>query len=155
MDSGITVITIHTFVKSITIYIHAVLINIGVTVVINVIAGGTLPSPLPARLMVERINQFTKRQSLHIGDGESSVQRVAWCTGAAQNYLDAAVVAGADMFVTGEISEQSVHIAREEGIHFVSAGHHATERYGVQAVGEHLAEKFGLEHHFIDIDNPV
>jgi dinuclear metal center YbgI/SA1388 family protein len=116
---------------------------------------GTLPSPLPARLLIERINQFTARQALHIGDGELAVQRVAWCTGAAQNYLDAAVAAGADMFVTGEISEQSVHIAREEGIHFVSAGHHATERYGVQAVGEHLAETFGLEHHFIDIDNPV
>jgi dinuclear metal center YbgI/SA1388 family protein len=116
---------------------------------------GMLSSPLPARLLIERINQFTARQCLHIGDGELPVQRVAWCTGAAQNYLDAAVVAGADMFVTGEISEQSVHIAREEGIHFVSAGHHATERYGVQAVGEHLAEKFGLVHHFIDIDNPV
>ena len=116
---------------------------------------GTLPSPLPARLLIERISQFTRRQPLHIGDGESPVQKVAWCTGAAQNYLEAAVAAGADIFVTGEISEQSVHTAREEGVHFVSAGHHATERYGVQAVGAHLAEKFGIEHHFIDIDNPV
>ncbi|MEH6568157.1 MAG: Nif3-like dinuclear metal center hexameric protein [Halioglobus sp.] len=116
---------------------------------------GTLPSALPARLLIERIAQFTRRQPLHIGDGESPVQKVAWCTGAAQNYLEAAVAAGADIFVTGEISEQSVHIAREEGVHFVSAGHHATERYGVQAVGAHLAEKFGIEHHFIDIDNPV
>ncbi|HDY83182.1 MAG TPA: Nif3-like dinuclear metal center protein, partial [Halieaceae bacterium] len=66
-----------------------------------------------------------------------------------------AVAAGADLFVTGEVSEQTVHIAREEGIHFVAAGHHATERYGVQALGEHLAQNFSLEHRFIDIDNPV
>lgn len=116
---------------------------------------GTLPSALPAQVMVDRIAEFTQRQPLHIGDVGSSVQKVAWCTGAAQNYFAAAVSAGAQMFVTGEISEQCVHIAREEGVHFVSAGHHATERYGVQAVGSHLAEKFGLEHRFIDIDNPV
>ena len=69
--------------------------------------------------------------------------------------LDAAVAAGAEGFITGEASEQTVHIAREEGIHFLAAGHHATERYGVQAVGEDLATRFGIDHHFVDIDNPV
>ena len=63
--------------------------------------------------------------------------------------------AGVDAYLTGEISEQTVHIARESGLHFFSAGHHATERYGVQAVGNYLAEKFTLEHEFIDIDNPA
>jgi putative NIF3 family GTP cyclohydrolase 1 type 2 len=65
------------------------------------------------------------------------------------------VAAGADVFITGEASEPTVHVAREEGIHFIAAGHHATERYGVQALGEHLAETFSLVHRFIDIDNPV
>jgi putative NIF3 family GTP cyclohydrolase 1 type 2 len=90
-----------------------------------------------------------------IGDRERTMKRVAWCTGAAQSYIDAAVVAGADVFITGEISEQTVHVAREEGIAFIAAGHHATERYGVQAVGEALARKFSLEHRFFDEDNPV
>jgi putative NIF3 family GTP cyclohydrolase 1 type 2 len=92
---------------------------------------------------------------LHIGNSEALISRIAWCTGAAQHYIEDAVKAGADLFVTGEASEQTVHTAREEGIHFVAAGHHATERYGVQALGEHLAEQFSLEHCFIDIDSPV
>ncbi len=92
---------------------------------------------------------------MHIGDGAQRIERVAWCTGAAQSYIEAAVAAGADAFITGEASEQTVHIAREEGIHFFAAGHHATERYGVQALGDNLAAKFALEHRYIDIDNPV
>jgi putative NIF3 family GTP cyclohydrolase 1 type 2 len=83
------------------------------------------------------------------------VRRIAWCTGAAQEYIGAALVAGADLFITGEASEQTVHTAQEEGIQFVAAGHHATERYGVQALGEHLARQFSVQHRFIDIDNPV
>ena len=66
-----------------------------------------------------------------------------------------AIAAGVDAFITGEISEPSAHMARESGVAFISAGHHATERYGVQAVGNYLAEQFGLEHQFIDIDNPA
>jgi putative NIF3 family GTP cyclohydrolase 1 type 2 len=83
------------------------------------------------------------------------VRRIAWCTGAAQGYIETAVAAGADLFVTGEASEQTVHVAREEGIHFVAAGHHATERFGVQALGEHLGDHFDLEHRFFEIANPV
>jgi len=116
---------------------------------------GNLPEAVTAGQLVDRLEQITGRSALHIGNGEEQVRRVAWCTGAAQGYIEAAVVAGADIFVTGEVSEQTVHIAREEGIHFVAAGHHATERFGVQALGEHLAQKFPLEHHFIDVDNPV
>ena len=116
---------------------------------------GLLDQPISAAEMVQRLAQITGRRPLHIDAGAEPVRRIAWCTGAAQGYIDAAVAAGADMFVTGEVSEQTVHIAREQGIHFVAAGHHATERYGVQALGEHLATNFGLEHRFIDIDNPV
>jgi putative NIF3 family GTP cyclohydrolase 1 type 2 len=105
--------------------------------------------------MVAMLEAITGRTPLYVGDPEALVRRIAWCTGAAQDYIAAAVLAGADLFVTGEASEQTVHTAREEGIQFVAAGHHATERYGVQAVGEHLAAQFSLEHRFIDIDNPV
>jgi len=116
---------------------------------------GSLPEAIAAGELVGRLEKLTGRDALHIGDGEDPVRRIAWCTGAAQGYIEAAVAARADLFVTGEASEQTVHIAREEGIHFVAAGHHATERYGVQSLGEHLSETFSLEHRFIDIDNPV
>lgn len=121
----------------------------------GLVSVGELAEFIPAIEMVDRLNVLTGRAALHIGDASAPVRKVAWCTGAAQGHIDVAVAAGADMYITGEASEQTVHVAREEGIHFVAAGHHATERYGVQAVGQHLAEKFGLEHHFVDIDNPV
>ena len=116
---------------------------------------GSLPQSLAAGELVARLHDLSGRQPLHIGDAAATVQRVAWCTGAAQSYIEAAVAAGAEVFVTGEASEQTVHVAREEGVHFIAAGHHATERYGVQAVGEHLASRFGVQHRFFDIDNPV
>jgi len=95
------------------------------------------------------------RQPLAIQGNSKPIRTVAWCTGAAQNYIELAVAAGVDAYITGEVSEPTVHIARESGIHFFSAGHHATERYGVQAIGGYLASKFDLDHQFIDIDNPV
>ncbi|MEQ9463393.1 MAG: Nif3-like dinuclear metal center hexameric protein [Haliea sp.] len=116
---------------------------------------GRLPQPLRAADLVARLESLTGRAPLHIGDPGRPVQRIAWCIGAAQSYIGAAVAAGADLFLTGEASEQTVHIAREEGLQFVAAGHHATERYGVQALGEHLAARYGLEHRYVDIDNPV
>jgi len=116
---------------------------------------GELPAAVPAAEIAARVARLTGRNPLHIGDPGVPVRRLAWCTGAAQSYIDAAVAAGADLFLTGEVSEPTVHVAREEGIQFLAAGHHATERYGVQALGEHLAARFALEHQFIDIDNPV
>jgi len=83
------------------------------------------------------------------------VARIAWCSGGAQDYFEDALATGADLFVSGEISEQTVHLARETGMAFAAAGHHATERYGVQALAAHLAARFGLECEFVDIDNPV
>ena len=95
------------------------------------------------------------RKPLVIGEASRAVRRVAWCTGAAQGYLEDAVRLGVDAFLTGEVSEQTVHLARESGVAFIAAGHHATERYGVQALGAHLAGRFGLDHHFVDVPNPV
>ncbi len=82
-------------------------------------------------------------------------RRVAWCTGGAQSYFEAAIAAGADVFVTGEISEPQAHYARECGVAYIACGHHASERYGAPAVGQHVAAQLGLEHRFIDIDNPA
>jgi putative NIF3 family GTP cyclohydrolase 1 type 2 len=90
-----------------------------------------------------------------IGEASRPVKRIAWCTGAAQGYIEDAARLGVDAFLTGEASEQTVHFAREAGVGFIAAGHHATERYGVQALGAHLAARFGVEHRFIDIPNPV
>jgi dinuclear metal center YbgI/SA1388 family protein len=88
------------------------------------------------------------------GDGRP-LRRVAWCSGGAQGYFEAAIAAGADVFITGEISEPQAHYARETGVAFIAAGHHATERYGVQGVGARVAQDLGLSWQFIDIDNPA
>ena len=96
-----------------------------------------------------------QRSPLVIGDKEQSLHRIAWCTGAAQSYFEQAVALGVDAFITGEISEQNVHVAEETGVAFIAAGHHATERYGVQALGEHLSNQFQIEAKFFDMDIPV
>lgn len=96
-----------------------------------------------------------QRKPMLIGDADKLVRKVAWCTGAAQGYIDAAAAMEADVFISGEISEQTTHQSQESGVAYISAGHHATERYGIQALGRHLAERFDLQHEFIDINNPV
>jgi len=88
------------------------------------------------------------------GDGRA-LRRVAWCTGGAQGYFEDAIGAGADAFVTGEISEAQAHLARETGVAFLACGHHATERYGAPAVGQSVADRYGLDHIFIEVDNPA
>ena len=105
--------------------------------------------------LAARIAQRLGRAPLLIGDPQQPAGRVGWCTGAAQGYLDDAIAAGANTYLSGEISEPTVHLARESGVAYLACGHHATERYGVQALGEHLAAHFGIAHRFIDIDNPV
>ena len=101
---------------------------------------GRLDTPTTVADLLQRIESNLGRTPMHVGDPERLVERVAWCTGGAQGYIDAAVTAGADLYITGEVSEQTVHVAREEGIEFIAAGHHATERYGVQALGEAVAD---------------
>ena len=101
------------------------------------------------------ITDTLQRTPLIIGNNERPLRRIAWCSGGAQSYFEQAVALGVDAFLTGEISEQNVHVAEETGIAFIAAGHHATERYGVQALGEHLVQQFNIEHRFFDMDNPV
>ena len=95
------------------------------------------------------------RSVQHIQGIDRPIKKIAWCTGAAQGYIEKALEVGVDAYISGEISEQTVHIAREAGIDYFAAGHHATERYGVQALGEHLKQRFGVEHCYVEIDNPV
>jgi len=114
---------------------------------------GHLTTPMTLQQLADVLHGRLDREPMVIGD--HTVSSVAWCTGAGQGYIDTAADWGADAFVTGEVSEQTVHIARERGIGFIAAGHHATERYGVQAVGERVAEALNLSHEFIDVANPA
>lgn len=121
----------------------------------NIACYGELAKAQTLSQLTQHIAQVLQRSPQAIAMGDPAIHRIAWCTGAAQGYFEAAVALGVDAFLTGEISEQNVHVARESGVAFIAAGHHATERYGVQALGQHLAGKFGIEHQFFDIDNPV
>ena len=116
--------------------------------------GSELDEPIPADALVTRIDSALGRSPLAVGPTHP-VRRVAWCTGAAQGMIEQAAATGCDAFISGEISEQTVHQARELGILYLAAGHHATERYGVQALGSELANRFAISHRFIDIPNPV
>lgn len=116
---------------------------------------GSLPTPCTAAELGNRIDTALGRTPLYIEGSEGPISRVAWCSGAAHGYIEQAAALGVQAFISGEISEQTVHVARELGLDYFSAGHHATERYGVQALGEHLAGRFAIRHTFIDIKNPV
>ncbi len=116
---------------------------------------GRLPKPMSASDFSLWIEQKLHRAPQHIGDASDTIETIAWCTGGAQSYMQYAINQGIDAYLTGEINEPSVHNARESGTHYFAAGHHATERYGAKALGEHLAEHFALDVQFIDIDNPV
>lgn len=115
---------------------------------------GSLAEPLAPAEFAARVAQALGREPLLVA-GTRPIRRVGWCTGAAQGYIEQAIAAGVDAYLTGEVSESTVHSARENGISFLAAGHHATERYGVQALGEWIASRFGVEHRFVDCDNPV
>jgi dinuclear metal center YbgI/SA1388 family protein len=121
----------------------------------NLIAHGKAGEKTTLETFSLKLAKALGRQPLVVGEPSRTVSRVAWCTGAAQDGLEKAVELGVDLFITGEVSERTVHVARETGVAFIAAGHHATERYGVKALGEHLSARFGLDHHFIDVDNPV
>ncbi|MCE9789394.1 Nif3-like dinuclear metal center hexameric protein [Shewanella chilikensis] len=116
---------------------------------------GVLDSPMTAKDLSAMLEQCLGQVPLHLDGGDRSIQKLAWCTGGAQDYIDTAAALGVDAFISGEVSERTFHSAVEQGIHYFSAGHHATERFGIKALGEHLAHEFELEHEFIDIPNPV
>lgn len=115
---------------------------------------GSLAEPMTARDFARRVQEVLGREPLLV-EGAGMVRRIGWCTGGGQGYIDDAIAAGVDLFLTGEASEQTFHSARENGVSFIAAGHHATERYGVQALGDYLARRFAIEHLFIDCPNPV
>lgn len=116
---------------------------------------GELVKPVSPEVFQTSIEQAVHRGVLFEKAGPAKIQKVALCTGGAQGYIEQAVAAQADVFITGEVSEQTIHIAREMGIHFVAAGHHATERFGAQAMAEFLRAECGLDCQFIDIDSPA
>jgi dinuclear metal center YbgI/SA1388 family protein len=117
--------------------------------------GFAAPTAITLDALAERVTGALGRAPLVLpGDGRP-VARIGWCTGGAQGYFEAAIAAGVDAFLTGEVSEPQAHLARETGVAFLACGHHATERYGAPAVAAHVAERFGLEHRFIELDNPA
>jgi dinuclear metal center YbgI/SA1388 family protein len=116
---------------------------------------GESPSTDPGE-WVARVELVLGRTPLMIqADPSRPWRRIGWCSGGAQGYFEAAIEAGVDVFLTGEISEPQAHLARETGVSFLACGHHATERWGASAVAAHLAQQLGLEHFFIDIPNPA
>lgn len=116
---------------------------------------GRLRTPMSVDKFAEKIESVLYRKPLVCDVRGQVIETIAWCTGGGQGYIDMAASQGVDAYLTGEASEQTIHSAREQGIDFFAAGHHATERYGVKAVGEYLSEQYGLDVEFIDIDNPV
>jgi len=123
---------------------------------LGIVMQGDFTEEVSAATLSENISTTLQRQCLHIAPSTNKkIKTIAWCTGGGQGYIEAAAEQGIDAFITGEASEQTTHIAREMNIHFFAAGHHATERYGIKALGAHLQQKFDLAVEFIDIDNPV
>ncbi|UTV28501.1 Nif3-like dinuclear metal center hexameric protein [Photobacterium atrarenae] len=116
---------------------------------------GQFEQSLTGEELASRLAIALHREPLHIPGGPTEIKTVGWCTGGGQDFIELAAQQGLDAFISGEISERTVHSARELGIHYYSAGHHATERYGVKALGEWLVQEYDLEVSFIDIDNPV
>ena len=116
---------------------------------------GELKEPVSVSVFRAMVEKAVEREVLFECVGDRKIHRVALCTGGAQGYIEQAVDAGADVYITGEVSEQTIHIAREMGIHFIAAGHHATERFGVKSMAAFLSEECGLDAVFIDIDNPA
>ncbi len=121
----------------------------------GILVAGTLSKPCSASDFVGQVSAHLGREALAVGDVTKSLRRIAWCTGGGGSYFEAAVAAGADAFLTGEASEQHVHIARECGVPLILAGHHATERYGVQALGAALVQSLGVEVRYFEVDSPL
>lgn len=121
----------------------------------NLLWMGTLSRPLTEQELSCDVMRILKREPLFAGPSGRTISRLALCTGAAQDFLGLAHALGADAYISGEISERTWYEAHELGIGYFSAGHHATERFGIEALGEHLAAQFALEHQFIDSNNPV
>ena len=121
----------------------------------NLLNIGRLNQPCTLDQLADDLTTKLQHKPIIIGDSNKLLHRIAWCTGGAQNFFQVAIEAGVDVFVTGEISESQYHMAQESGVAFISAGHHATERYGVQALGAALAKRFNMDIYFFDEKNPA
>lgn len=121
----------------------------------NLIAHGSLAAPVTLAELEKRVASQLNRAPLVLGDSGRPIKRIAWCTGGAQGYFEAASALGVDAYLTGEASEHNTHYAAESGCAFIAAGHHATERYGIQALGKHLADHFDITHEYKEIPNPI
>jgi dinuclear metal center YbgI/SA1388 family protein len=116
---------------------------------------GALAEPCDLPTLTDRVAGILGRPPLVVAGDGRPVRRIGWCSGGAQGYFEQAIALGVDAYLSGEISEPTVHLARESGVAYLAAGHHATERYGVQALAGHLAQRFGIACEFVDLDNPV
>lgn len=116
---------------------------------------GSAKSDKTLSQIAERIHHELDREPLVIGELSKEISKIGWCTGAAQGFIEQAADAGCDLYISGEISENTVHAARELGVAYIAAGHHATERYGVLALGRWLQDHYGIEHIALDEKNPV
>lgn len=116
---------------------------------------GTLAEPCDLPVLVAQVASVLGREPMVVSGDSRPIRRIAWCSGGAQGYFEQAIALGVDAYLSGEISEQTVHLARESGVAYLAAGHHASERFGVQALAEHLAQQFGIACDFVDLDNPV
>lgn len=116
---------------------------------------GMLAEAVTVDTFAQRVAHALGQTPIHIAGDKPMISRIGFCTGAAQGFIEQAVRMSCDAYLSGEISEPTVHIARETGMHYLAGGHHATERFGVQAVGEFLAQQLGIWHQFVDIANPV
>jgi dinuclear metal center YbgI/SA1388 family protein len=116
---------------------------------------GAVGAETTAATLADCLAAGLRRTPLLVGPADRPVQRIGWCSGGAQGYFEEAIALGVDAFVSGEISEQTVHLARESGVAYLACGHHASERYGVAALAAHLAENCGIDCQFVDLDNPA
>ncbi|MDP3561865.1 MAG: Nif3-like dinuclear metal center hexameric protein [Legionellaceae bacterium] len=123
--------------------------------VANILWAGDLSSPVTAEELSQQIARLLQRKPMYIPVNDKPIKRIAWCSGGAQDYIEQAKEKGVDAYLSGEISERTYYQAKELNIHYFACGHHATERFGIQSLGKHLAMQFHLTHHFIDSDNPV
>lgn len=121
----------------------------------NLMWSGSLAQPTMPTQLVANLTQALQRTPLWIAGDQEKIQKIAWCTGGAQDLIERAKQMGADAYLSGEVSERTYYQAKELNIHYFACGHHATERFGIKALGEHLAARFGVKHQFIDSDNPV
>jgi dinuclear metal center YbgI/SA1388 family protein len=121
----------------------------------SVVMRGRFKPAISPDSLSELLNTKLNKKPLHESPNDQLIETVAWCTGGGQGFIELAAQKGLDAFITGEVSEQTVHVAREMNIHFYAAGHHATERYGVKAVGEYLQQNLGIEVVFVDVANPA